>query len=332
MSTPPIVTEYAGPTPYKLTNVNTNINVFNSNTPFYPNQISDLAIWLDGKDILNNGSNNPNFGDSIGNWANKAPNNITVTQNNPLFQPVCADNNNGVLFSNANEIAGVINGFNTTYGGAYLNETIFILLNNDNSDIGGINYNLLFPSLEGARQLFLFSNLPTQTTLTTARLEQGNLLQAGYVTQGDFTLVSSKIINNSEIEHYINGSEPFFNEIEPLTTGGNTVIGTDNYGNNGFNGTISEVIIYSNAISDSDRQKVESYLRWKWNSFTLDPLNPYATQAYSNIVPSYPNINSNIIPPVPRNLFSGLPGLDSNSYPLIKNFIQLPNRLRNVMF
>jgi hypothetical protein len=114
---------------------------------------------------------------------------------------------------------------------------------------------------------------------------------------------------------------------------GNTLIGTDNYvGDNGFNGSISEIIIYSNAISDSDRQKVESYLYWKWENFTLNTSNPYTTQAYSNIVPLYPNINSNIIPPVPRNLFSGLPGLDSNNYPLIKNFIQLPNRLRNLMF
>ena len=37
MATPPIVTQYAGPTPYKLTNVETNINVFNSD--FNPNQI-----------------------------------------------------------------------------------------------------------------------------------------------------------------------------------------------------------------------------------------------------------------------------------------------------
>jgi hypothetical protein len=119
----------------------------------------------------------------------------------------------------------------------------------------------------------------------------------------------------------------------PYTTGGNTLIGTDNYvGENGFNGSISEIIIYSNILSDDDRQKVESYLYWKWDTFTLNPLNPYANQAYSNVVSLYPSIDSNLIPAVPRDLFSGQPTLDSNDYPLIKNFITLPNTLQNVKF
>ena len=127
-----------------------------------------------------------------------------------------------------------------------------------------------------------------------------------------------KLKNNNKVSDYSN---------VPLWIGtSNPFVQNKNY----FNGTISEIIIYSNALSVSDRQKVESYLRWKWNTFTLDPSNPYSAQAYSNYL--YPNIDSNLIPPVPRDLFSGEPTLDSNNYPLIKNFIQLPNRLKNSMF
>ena len=327
MATPPIVTQYAGPTPYKLTNVETNINVFNSD--FNPNQISNLAIWLDGRDVFNNGSNNPADGVKMNYWANKAPNGITVTQTNELYRPNYGSYNLGVYFDNNNTgSSGNINGYNTTYTSANNNETIFILLKYATNN--SVNYNLLYPSIaDGGRQLSLESNAPTSFLLNTAILTGGGStreLKVGSVTSYTNTLVSSW--NDSiELRHYINGglagSTP---PTTPFIGNANTLIGTDNYaGNEGLYGYISEIIIYSNALSDNDRQKVESYLYWKWLEFDLDNENPYKTKPY-------PNINSNVIPPVPRNLFSGLPTLDSNNYPLIKNFIQLPNRLRNVMF
>ena len=333
MATPPIVTQYAGPTPYKLTNVETNINVFNSNSPFYPNQLSDLAIWLDGTDVLGNGTILIP-GDSIPTWVNKAPNSITVTQTGLNgAAPICNDTSDGVLFINPNSDSGN-SGFNTTYGGGYINETIFILLNNNNSTNPSDKYTLLCPSVSGGRQLSLLSNSSAISRLNTERFSVDTVLVAGDVTTGVNTLVTQKNSLNLNVFHYINGLQIQSGEIPEggITIGGTTVIGTNNYQNQGFNGNISEIIIYSNALSDSDRQKVESYLFWKWNTFTLDPSNPYTTQAYSNQAYLYPNINSNLIPPIPRNLFSGLPTLDSNNYPLIKNFIQLPNRLRNVMF
>lgn len=335
MSTPPIVTQYAGPTPYKLTNVETNINVFNSYIPFYPNQLSDLAIWLDGKDVLGNGT--PlNFGDPIPVWANKAPNAITVTQTNEEYKPTYDTSETGVVFNNTNTgPLGNIKGFNTTYGSANNSETIFILLQYTAND--SFNYNLLYPSIkDGGRQLSLLSNTSDTTKLKSAILteeESVNILTDGIVV-GSPTLVSSWD-DASTLIHYINGASTGSAEpLNPFTGVANTLIGTDNYeGNQGLLGTISEIIIYSNALSDSDRQKVESYLYWKWNkNFSLDPSNPYTTQAYSNQTYLYPNINSNLIPPVPRNLFSALPTLDSNNYPLIKNFIQLPNILKNTKF
>jgi hypothetical protein len=333
MATPPIVTQYGGPTPYKLTNIEANINLFYSNIPFYPNQLSNLAIWLDGKDILNNGSNNPADGTPVDGWANKAPNSIFVKQDTSAYRPVYYSAT-GVNFSNANDKT-TINGLDTTYSSENKYETVFILLN-----ITAIksNYNLLYPTLTDGRQLYLLSNTLTQTTLTTAKRPENNLLESGIVLVREAprtTLVSSWNSNGS-INHYINGLLNGTSNKTPYTTGGDTLIGTDNYvGDNGFNGSITEIIIYSNALSDSDRQKVESYLYWKWDTFTLDPSNPYTTQAYSNQASLYPKINSNLIPAVPRDLFLSFekkPVLDSNNYPLIKNFIQLPNILKNIKF
>ena len=333
MSTPPIVTQYAGPIPYKLTNVNTNLNVFFSD--FYPNQLSDLAIWLDGSDILNNGSNNPADGTPVVNWINKAPNLIEAKQTNSSYQPVYYSGSKGVVFSNTNDLV-TINGLDTTYSSINPKETIFILLSNTTTKE---NYNLLYPASAGGRQLYLASNTVSQTKITTAKRPEDILLSSGDITSSNTTLLTTwrnESVDGCNINvntnHYINGLLTGGNTLTgPYTTGGNTLIGTDNYaGNNGFNGTISEIIIYSNALSDSDRQKVESYLRWKWGTFTLNVSNPYTTQAYSNYI--YPNINSNLIPPVPRNLFSGLPTLDSNNYPLIKNSITLPNILQEIKF
>ena len=322
MATPPIVTQYAGPTPYKLNNVVTGNDVFTS--AFYPNQISNLAIWLDGSDVLGDGSS---YVGTVDLWANKASNSITVTKNfNPSNEPP-ESIGNSVSFANPNDET-TVNGLDTTYVSDYNNETVFILLTNTES---ANNYNLLFPadSSSGSRQLYLSNSSPFKI-LTSATYIQNTLLSEGNISPGSPTLISTWA-NGSILKHYVNGQ--FINQAAIIynPTLIYTRIGTDNYaGLNGFNGTISEIIIYSNALSDSERQKVESYLYWKWNTFSLNPSNPYTTQAYSNYL--YPNINSNLIPPIPRNLFSGLPTLDSNNYPLIKNFIQLPNRLKNSMF
>jgi hypothetical protein len=329
MSIPPIVTHYGGPTPYKITNLTTNINVFNS--VFYPNQISNLAIWLDGSDILN--GSNPADGTPIANWSNKGDNLISVRQNTVNRRPVYNSARNSVVFSNDNNNI-INNGLDTTYSSTNPNETIFILLSNTTTKN---NYNLLYPLSNGGRQLYLLSNTVSQTKLITAQRPEITLLQSGDIATSNVTLITTWRDKdpagcNVNINHYINGLLTGGNTTTaPYVTGGDTLIGTDNYtGNNGFNGSIFEIIIYSNALSVSDRQKVESYLRWKWNNFSLDPSNPYSAAPYTNY--TYPNIDSNLIPAVPRNLFSGQPPLDSNNYPLIKNFIQLPNKLKNIKF
>jgi hypothetical protein len=326
MSVPPIVTQYGGPTPYKLTNFVTGNDVFTSD---FPNLIDNLAVWLDGKDILGNGSllNNE---DPINVWVNKASNSITVRQNNEDYRPKF-NSVSGVVFSNTNINKVSISGLDTTYFSGNPNETIFILLNNT---LSVNNYTLLSPTTGKIKYIYLLSNTTSETILTTAEdgVPGASLLQSGNVTTGTPTLVSTWN-SNGNIKHYINGLLRGTSINDPYINGGNTVIGIDDYlsdTRNGFNGSISEIIIYSNALSDSDREKVESYLYWKWDTFVLDKDNPYKTEAYSKYL--YPKINPNLIPPVPRNLYTGLPTLDSNNYPLIKNSIRLPNRLKNSMF
>jgi len=301
-------------------------NVFYSY--FYPTQISNLAIWLDGTDILN--GSNPSNGSAITNWSNKAGNAITVYQSNVLYKPKFNSVTGGVDFVN---VGATINGLTANYSSATSNETTFIVLDVKSR----IKHNLLYPQSNAGRQLYLLSNSgnPDQPILSSGKLGDVDVLQSGTVKEGVLTLVTC-LINKIDsgttvINHYINGLLTGTSNTGPYITAENTTyIGTDNYlGFSGFNGNISEIIIYSNALSDSDRQKVESYLKWRWN-ITLDPSNPYNSERYLNS--KYPNINSNVIPATPNNLYSGLPTLDSNNYPLIKNSIRLPNRLKNSMF
>ena len=275
MALPPIVSQYGGPKPFTLTNVPTDVNIFNSY--FYPNQIGDLAIWLDGKDIRNNGSNNPPNGEIMDFWANKAPTSITVTQPTSSYRPKF-NSVTGVDFINNNNNT-TINGFETDYSSENLYETVFILLNNTTS---AGDYNLLYPMVSDGRQLYLDSNSISQTTLTTATLSNNILLNSGTVVTGTTTLISSWSSNDS-IRHYINGVVSVSSNKSPYVAGGVTSIGTDNYaGYNGFNGSISEIIIYSNVLSDTEREKVESYLYWKWFNFDLSTGNPYKTTRYIN--------------------------------------------------
>lgn len=68
-----------------------------------------------------------------------------------------------------------------------------------------------------------------------------------------------------------------------------TCIGSTNTSNaNGFNGDIAEIVVTHNAISTSDRQKLEGYLAWKWRlEGNLPAGHPYKTGPFSKTKTSF---------------------------------------------
>lgn len=82
-------------------------------------------------------------------------------------------------------------------------------------------------------------------------------------------------------QFFLNGSNTISSP--PFTFGSGTNV-TINLGysgynaNDGFNGYISEVIVYTTALTTSQRQQVEGYLAWKWGlQANLPSTHPYKT-------------------------------------------------------
>ena len=323
MSIPPIITQFAGPQPYRMSNVDSNL----LSTNFFPNQVSNLAVWLDGKDISGNGSLEESG--LLTTWTNKASNSIICTTSN-LYKPFYNNTINAVEFTNINNNT-TINGFELNYPASNNFETVYMVFSYDNSSNPGRFMNLLYPNSNGGRQIYISDN---SGNLVTNNLGNGIILSKGRIITNTITLVNV-LINNNNVSHYKNGTFVDISNNDFLFSSANkTFLGTDNYiGSDGLNGSIYEVLIYSNVVSDNDRQKIESYLYHKWNNFSLDPLSPYYTTPYSNRndVANYPNLNSNLFQQ-PYRLTTNLPTLNSNNYPLIRNLIRLPNRLSNVSF
>ena len=164
--------------------------------------------------------------------------------------------------------------------------------------------------------------------VSTTNINGAVVIANGTLSQNTTTLTNS-LISPTQVTHYVNGTSNGSSNYTEIFETGVSYLGFDNYlGDNCFNGTMYEVLIYSNVLADSDRYKIEAYLYQKW-AFNLDPTNPYKISGYSNY--NYPLINSNNFIGTKSFTFTG--SIDSNSYTLIKNYYtKLTNTLSNAPF
>jgi len=255
-----------------------------------PTSISGLQIWLDATDINGNGEILNNY--SMTSWANKSSSGITILQTGSGY-PVSS--NKSVIFSGTS-------GFTTTYTkGA--NETVFAILTP--TSMSAI-MNILYPSIAGNRNLYIQSS-----KLITNSSVGG--LSNGTISISNITLITTQIKAGIDIYQYINGYPFNSTRTAQTPTTGTTYIGIDTTNTAGFIGTINELIIYNTALSDTDRQNIESYLTKKWipSPSNLPISHPYY---YNNISAN----TSYILSALPRNI-NGSNAFNSNNYPLISN-------------
>jgi hypothetical protein len=231
--------------------------------------------------------------------------------------------NPGILFSNDNKGAGfTIQGFDLTYSSSNNNETIYMVVNY-NYPPTITSMNLLYPNKINGRQ-FLIDNL---NVLTTTKFGVGVIIAKGTLSQNTTTLVNS-LISPSQVTHYQNGTIEGTSNTTTFTNADLTFLGHDNYaGNNCFNGTMYEVLVYSNTLADSNRYSIETYLYQKWN-FNLNPSNPYKNMRNYN----YPLLDSNYFFGI-KYVTSSSNNINNLNYPLISNSLnKFPNTLSNAPF
>jgi hypothetical protein len=242
---------------------------------FSPSSLTGMALWLDA-----NSSNNFTLtGSNITTWADRSPNAYTATKggaNNLLFSTTA------VHFTN----------------GSYLTipDAAPLRLQMSSFSIYGVYRTVPTGQTQFLMSKFIDGGSYDGWNLRAAQNGNGYVRPAWYAAGGspDYVLTSTPIVDgtyrtlsmyqsNTTLQTYVDGS--FESSIQttrptsatvPLNIGVRQTSGTIEP----FTGSVREIIMYSNAITPFDRQKVEGYLAWKWGMQTqLPAIHPFKLAA-----------------------------------------------------
>jgi len=210
---------------------------------FLPNQLPNLEIWLDSKDLAQNGT-------AVSTWPNKSSIPYTITSGVGVGGVKPITTSTGVYFTDGA-------GFDTDYiTNSLVDETVFIVFQYS----GAVTEQYIF-----------FTNDPTgrKVGVDTNVLKTigSTTLTGGATTSNSLVLITTRnTVANPSYEHFVNGIYATATASMTYDETSGMLIGTDNYiGTRSLNGYISEIIIYNTSLSDTDRETVENYLAVKWN-------------------------------------------------------------------
>lgn len=233
--------------------------------PFLPTQISSCAFWVDAADsstLTLSGSNVTAIRD-------KSPLNKTITLTTaPTYNSTIFNGYPALVFGSGNKItapitatglnATLVAAFKVTSGGGFNNAAVLAI--NAGSTGGGetaIGYNGT-----GNYNFYDYGSGGGESRNTTITTSNVNVLQVG---------VKSSVLGN--MVSYVNG---FDGPISPTTYSNAQTTISIGAGGFAFLGNLAEAIVYSNALSTTERKQIEGYLAWKWGLRTnLPTTHPY---------------------------------------------------------
>jgi hypothetical protein len=213
---------------------------------FQPTDIPGCQLWLDAADsstLVLSGSNVTQWSDKSGNGRNG-----TLFQNYPTYTT------NRVNFNGTQGLATSLSPSTNIESGFVI--CGFTSVSSVNTLIGS------FVSENGGRQ-FRVNN-----AIQTIKQDIVAVLTSGTSLENNTTYLCEYVNNGTTLTHYLNGNSYASGGSVTYTAGGNiTSIGYRS-NNNGYNeglyGYIQEVLIFSTALTTSQRQQIEGYLAHKW--------------------------------------------------------------------
>ena len=239
-----------------------------SSSRFLPNKISNLALWLDAADSktlfdATSGGSLVAADGQVARWEDKSGNGRHVTQGTSAARPIRKVNSR--------------NGLDT------LDFTSFKYLSNVTS--GEIDVKTVFLVIDYNRSLGV-SGIP----FGVARGESGNSDYIGRpggdvnsfyfrIGTGEYPILSitgsppsgfllASLVSDGDTYGFFNGNSPL---VTMLSHAGNLqipydrfFIGTRRQINDFFNRNIAEIVIYTRALTPTERRQVEEYLQEKW--------------------------------------------------------------------
>lgn len=240
---------------------------------FQPTQISGLRVWLDASDP--NTISNP--GSFVSTWLDKSGSGFHATQTTSANQPVFFSGNSNLNFTRTssqflrlpndalptgNSSYGyfvvltwrqAIDGLGIIGGGGYGTNNAVFALRSLGAGTGQVH------------QYWWFNDLTSLAGAYTANVPL--IVECTYTSGGARAIL-------------INGTQNVTdNPVARAQTNANNTVGavfitsgTPEY----HDGTISEILVYSNALTTLQRQQVEGYLAWKWGQVAnLPSTHPY---------------------------------------------------------
>jgi len=229
-------------------------------TAFSPKQIGGCSLWLDGADPAGTGTP-PANGASIATWVDKSGLGQTITQATTANQALYTSGG-GLTFTSGMQYPLNTSVFMTMFSVEY---TIFVV---EKRAVSGLGF-FIGNTAGGGGPLYLGYNGTTVMRFTTASIVDLDYTVPAY--SGSDATEPIRIWACRWFGSSVNSRDIGLNgQLSPLTQAfnqapsfsGNQSIGGCLYGN--YVGKMYEMIIFNVAISDSAKQKVESYLAQKW--------------------------------------------------------------------
>lgn len=250
---------------------------------FVPSDAPGLMMWLDSSDSTTlfvdetcNTTVAENDGDLIGCWKDKSGNSFNAIQSDnsrkPELDAAIQNSNNGILFQDSSNQHLELPSGSWQSGSEY---SAYIVYFQDTSDGVGA----LFSTYPGATTDFALTSRPTSGSNKSKILDHSLWKYASTNTAGDWNIDSfnrSGTAMSYHLDGLLDGQYNGLNTPTPSVA----QIGAHTNDSSAFRGHIVEIIWYSNALSDEDRQKVEGLLAHKWGlTFQLPSNHPYRDEA-----------------------------------------------------
>jgi hypothetical protein len=223
---------------------------------FTPTSITGCALWLDGADPAGTGVV-PASG-TLATWVDKSGSGNNAIAYTGATAPSYSSATSNVTFgTNYYYITGI--------SSAPANETLFMVLRRT-STIWNTPYGT---SITGGATWYMDNANPT--FIAWNPFGQNNSSGANLLFYNNVTNVVCGTNSSGTNVMYLNGTGDTAGSTS-FTSGGIMTIGTSSSGTNGaptqngFIGTISEVIFYNSVLGTTQRQQVEGYLAQKWGA------------------------------------------------------------------
>jgi hypothetical protein len=245
---------------------------FNPPSPFTPTNLTGLNLWLDATDTT---TMTFSSGSNIVQWRDKSGEiNHATGNNSPVKTPNSINGVQAVVFSTNQYFRGPVSvtGSNvTTFAVAQTTraqpntgvDQRLVSLASDGTDYGGQDVLIALFNQESSSTISTYR--ATDTTVGASAITANTPFQAvsryngttGALWKDGTAGTSSASVGTFAVTKYGIGNQA-------------------NAASEYWIGSIGEILLYTTALSDADRQKVEGYLAWKWGLQSSLPANhPY---------------------------------------------------------